>query len=157
MWAKHLFGCKGFAFPTGIAPFGSPTDSGGWNDNGQRSDGLFAALHFSTAWWYLRPQNESTCHLLFEYVQETMDFWLDYLVKHETAGTYEYRVLNDCFMELCGVPDGRGNYAANRKNTNNILTVAFLRFHLDALLDMAAAGAPELNCCSWLALWVEPE
>ena len=78
-----------------------------------------------------------------------MEFWLDYLVKHETVDGYEYRVLNDCFMELCGVPDGRGNYVANKNNINNVLTVAFLRFHLDTLLDMAAAGAPEYNRRSW--------
>jgi hypothetical protein len=136
VWAQQLFGCSGLAFPTGIAPLGNPTDGGGWRDNGQRSDGLFAALHFSSTWWYLRPPMTGTgdddgsssssgggdheshyggvrseaaaaphgAHRaasgvvgstrgaaavaglgeqLLEYTSETMDFWLDYLVKHD--------------------------------------------------------------------------
>ena len=148
-----MFGCKGFAFPTGIAPNGNPSDSGGWSDNGQRSDGLFAALHFSTSWLFLRPRNQTARRLLLDYTSETMAFWLDYLVKHEADGGYEYRVLNDCFMEKCGVPDGRGNYVANQPNINNQLTLSYLRFHLDALLDMAAAApageAPPPQLVQW--------
>ena len=52
----------------------------------------------------------------------------------------EYVVLNDCFQELCGVPDGYGGYPWNVENINNQLTVAYLRYHLSALLEMAAAG-----------------
>ena len=52
----------------------------------------------------------------------------------------EYVVLNDCFQELCGVPDGYGSYPWNVDNINNQLTVAYLRYHLSALLEMAAAG-----------------
>ena len=151
VWAQNLFDCKGFAFPTGIAPFGSPSDAGGWMDNGQRSDGLFAALHFSTSWLFLR--NETERALLLDYVGETMDFFLDYLVKHETADGYEYRVLNDCFMEQCGVPDGRGNYVANVQNINTQLSVAYLRFHLHALIDMAAAAPAATPRPPQLAQW----
>ena len=45
-----------------------------------------------------------------------------------------------CFQELCGVPDGFGNYPWNVDNINNQLTVAYLRYHLSALLEMSAAG-----------------
>ena len=84
---------------------------------------------------------------LFEYVAETLAFWEDYLVKvtaefAESHGLVEgeYVVLNDCFQELCGVPDGYGSYPWNVENINNQLTVAYLRYHLSALLEMAAAG-----------------
>ena len=76
-WNTGVF-FSGLALPTGIAPFGNPADGGGWDDNGQRSNGLFAALHFSSAWLFLRPPNASA---LFEYVAETLAFWEDYLVK----------------------------------------------------------------------------
>ena len=116
IWARALFNCSGLAFPTGIAPFGNPADSGGWNDNGQRSNGLFAALHFSSEWLYLRQQGRTMQH---DFVAETVDFWLDYLHKVTAQDALkvkglvpgEYVALNDCFQELCGVPVGYDDYA----------------------------------------------
>ena len=66
-----------------------------------------------------------------------------------------YRVVNDCFMELCGVPDGRGNYASNTQNINTQLTVAYLRFHLNALIDMAGAADSDEVVPPQLEEWVE--